>query len=71
LLGETTGDIYTAPTPVANKNGTYSASFMFTIAENYILNVKLAGVHVKDSPIEGFKAKVGKAQARYSDLVVH
>jgi hypothetical protein len=51
LIGSIDGLTYTAPTPAANKNGTYSASFMFTIAQNYIVNVKLAGVHVKDSPI--------------------
>lgn len=71
LEGETNQVIYTAPTPVANKNGTYSASFMFTIAQNYIVNVKLNGLHVKDSPVEGFKVKVGKAQARWSELVSH
>lgn len=51
LIGSIDGLTYTAPTPVANKNGTYGASFMFTIAQSYIVNVKLAGIHVKDSPI--------------------
>lgn len=71
LTGEKSGTVWTAPTPIANKNGTYSASFMFTIAESYTLHVKLNGVDVKDSPIEDIEVRVGKAQARYSDLVVH
>lgn len=70
LTGETSGTVYTAATPVANKNGTYTAKFMFTIAEPYTLQVKLGGVNVKDTPIPHFKVNVGLAQAKYSQLVV-
>jgi hypothetical protein len=41
LTGETSGTVYTGATPVANRNGTYIAKFMFTIAEPYTLQVKL------------------------------
>jgi hypothetical protein len=70
LTGETSGTVYTAATPVANKNGTYTAKFMFTIAESYTLQVKLGGVNVKATPIADFKVNVGLAQAKYSQLVV-
>jgi hypothetical protein len=51
LIGESSATIYTASTPVANNNGTYTASFMFTIAESYTLKVQLNGVDLKDTPI--------------------
>jgi len=69
LTGETSGQVYTAATPIANKNGTYTAKFMFTKAESYTLQVKLGGVNVKDSPIPHFKVNVGLAQAKFSQLV--
>jgi hypothetical protein len=42
---------------------------MFTIAEPYTLQVQLGSVNVKDTPIQHIKVKVGKPQARYSQLV--
>lgn len=69
LTGEQSNTEWTAATPTPNRNGTYSASFKFTIAESYTLKVKLGSTQVMDSPIEGIMVHVGQAQARYSQLV--
>lgn len=54
LTGDTSGTVWTATTPTANNNGTYTAAFKFTIAETYTLKVRFGGVDLKDTPITGF-----------------
>ena len=69
LTAVTSGLVFTPVTPVANHNGTYTSSFMFTVADTYTLQVKLGSISLSGSPITGIKVMVGKAQAMYSQLV--
>lgn len=69
LTGATSGTVWTASTPVANNNGTYSAHFKFTIAEDYTLRVRLNGVDLFGTPISDIAVRVGPAQAKHSLLV--
>ncbi len=55
------GSVFTATTPTPNNNGTYTARFMFTLADTYTLQVKLGGQSLVGTPVTGIEVAVGPA----------